>query len=461
VREPVVLVEDDRLKRLTLTRELADAGYDATACQNAFEALQALAERDYSIVVTDLRMPGMDGIALLKEIKRSWPNVGVIVVTAYGTVDSAVEAIREGAFDYVLKPFSFEELAVKLRHLAERGKMLREIAELRSTVVERYELGSIVASSKAMRETIERARVVARTDSPVLIQGETGTGKELFARAIHLHSGRPDRPFVPFNCAAFNEQILESELFGHEAGAFTGATRMRRGRFESAEDGTVFLDDIDDFPSQLQVKLLRVLQERRFERVGGDTPVEVRARLVCSTKRDLREMVSKGLFRDDLLYRIDVFRLALPPLRARASEIPLLFAHLCRKHGGSAIRLEPEALRILVSYDWPGNVRELENAVQHALAFATDGVIGPGCLPEYLSSRASAERPWRLALAGRDRIDLPALVAEIEAEAVRWAMVCAGGNESRASEILNLPRTTLRRRLAPSADDSTQDDPKK
>jgi DNA-binding NtrC family response regulator len=297
-----------------------------------------------------------------------------------------------------------------------------------------------------MRDVFERARILADRDVPVLILGETGTGKELLAQAIHHLGPRRAQPFAAFSCAALNREILESELFGHEAGAFTGAVREKRGRFELAGKGTLFLDDVDDVPLDAQVKLLRVLQERSFERVGGERALPMEARILCATKKDLRALVAEGRFREDLMYRLDVVRIVLPPLRERKEDIPLLMAHFFEQ-AGRPCEIAPEALRTLLEYDWPGNIRELENVASQVLALTRSSPVTPPDLPAYLRPKGRSRSPFHLDLNGRERIELPGMLDEIRRACIEWALVKAQGNQVRAAEMLGLPRTTLRRAL--------------
>jgi DNA-binding NtrC family response regulator len=454
----ILVVDDDRLKRLTLEKQLADAGYSVLACDDPFAALAALGREPFDVVLTDLRMPGMDGLTLLKRIKEAAPVTQVVVMTAYGTIETAIEAIRAGAYDYVTKPFTIEEIDLKLRHLLDHARTLREVETLRRQVAGGGGFHDLVGRSKGMREVFDRARVLAGQDVSLLILGETGTGKELLARAVHHEGPRRDEPFVAFSCAALNREILESELFGHEAGAFTGALREKRGRFELAGQGTIFLDDVDDIPLDAQVKLLRVLQERSFERVGGERALPVGARVVCATKHDLRRLVSEGRFREDLMYRLDVVRITLPPLRERKEDIPLLFAHFCGRSGRSC-EVDPAAFRVLLDHDWPGNVRELENVVAQIVSLVRSAPATLVDLPAYLRTKGEVRRPYALDLGGREQLDLPALLEEIRKACIEWALVKADGNQVRAAELLNLPRTSLRRHLESGSSEAGEGTP--
>ncbi|MBI4616812.1 MAG: sigma-54-dependent Fis family transcriptional regulator [Planctomycetes bacterium] len=451
MRGRILVVEDDRLKRLTLEKQLGDADHSVVSCDNAFAAIAAVEEGPFDVVLTDLRMPGMDGVSLLKRVREIAPETHVIVMTAYGSIQNAVEAIHAGASDYVTKPFTFEEIDLKIQRLVEHSQTVREVQELRARLSDRYSLDRMIAQSKSMREVFDLARVLAVQDVPILILGETGTGKELLARGIHATSPRAREPFVAVNCAALSPHIVESEIFGHEAGAFTGALRQRRGRIELAGKGTLFLDDIDDLPLDFQVKLLRVLQEREYERVGGEAMLQMNARLISASKQDPRQLVQEGKLRADLAYRVDVVRIALPPIRERKEDIPMLIAHFSAR-AASPREFSCDAMRILLDYNWPGNVRELENVVAHVHAVGRPGQVSIDDLPAYLKEGDREARPFALHLNGRERIDLPAMLRAIEEACVQWAMVRAKGNQSAAADMLGMPRTTLRRFLtAPEA----------
>ncbi|HDI00705.1 MAG TPA: sigma-54-dependent Fis family transcriptional regulator, partial [Firmicutes bacterium] len=358
----VLLVEDDRVARVPLRDDIAEAGYDVDEAGSAEEALELLGKKGYDVVVTDLRMPGMDGIELLERIKAESPDTEVIVITAYGTVRTAVRAMKLGAYEYLTKPFDNEELLLLLERIRRMREVMEENVRLRRRLEERYRLEDMVGKGHKMQEVFRLIRTVASSDSTVLLQGETGTGKELAAHAIHELSPRRDGPFVKVSCAALSRELLESELFGHVKGAFTSAVKDKPGKFELADGGTIFLDEVDDIPLELQVKLLRVLQEREFERVGGTRTIRVDVRVIAATKVDLLERVRRGLFREDLYYRLNVVPIRLPPLRERKEDVPLLMEHFLRKLGAEGrIEMTPEAMKLLMDYDWPGNVRELEN----------------------------------------------------------------------------------------------------
>lgn len=377
----IVVVDDEANAADALETLLKEDGYEV-ACAHDGEAGLALAEAiDADVVLTDLRMPGMDGLELLASLKRSRPQTLVIVMTAYGTVKNAVRAMKHGAEDYLGKPLDVEELEVVVERAMEKKRLLEETRQLREQVAEKYRFENLVGESPGMLHAFKTVRQVAPSSASVLLLGESGAGKELFAQALHQASHRRGRPFVKVACAALPETLLESELFGHEKGSFTGAVHSRAGRFEAADGGTLFLDEIGDVSPSVQVKLLRFLEEREFERVGGNRTFKVDVRIVCATHRDLPEMIEKGSFRDDLYYRLNVIEIRIPALRERASDIPLLAHHFLHKYATRNEKkvqgFSDEALALLMSQAWPGNVRQLENAIERAVVFAEEPVLTP------------------------------------------------------------------------------------
>ena len=368
----VLVVDDDEMKRVLLKDDLEDAGHEAVASSSAKEGLAVLKKELFDVVVTDLKMPEMDGLSFLKRIKEEFgERVHVIMMTAYATVDTAVEAMKFGAYDYIAKPFQNEELIIMLDRLGEFRAVVGENVRLRRKFENRYRTDGrlafseqVIGESPAMQEVMRLAETVAASDATILIWGQTGTGKELIARAIHYASPRREGRFVPVSCAALSKELLESELFGHVKGAFTNAISDREGKFELAHKGTIFLDEVDDIPLDLQVKLLRVLQEHTIERVGGNEVIPVDIRVVAATKVDLRAQVTSGEFREDLFYRLNVVPLRLPALSERDGDIILLVDHFLRMFGGEEVSLSPDALSVLAEYTWPGNVRELENVIE-------------------------------------------------------------------------------------------------
>ncbi|SFM65987.1 sigma-54-dependent transcriptional regulator [Thermodesulforhabdus norvegica] len=386
--KPIVLVVDDEKNWLIVLEEiLEDEGYEVLTADNAREALQIAMNNDVDVVVTDMKMPEIDGITFLDRLHRAKPDVPIIMMTAYGTVEKAVEAMKKGAFDYICKPFTNEEFLVVVSKALEHFRLVSAKKELQREVEERYRFSNIVGKSPVMKKLFDTIEKIAPSKATVLITGESGTGKELIARAIHYHSPRRDKPFVSVNCGALPETLLESELFGHEKGAFTGAVQRRKGRFELAHEGTLFLDEISEMSPHLQVKLLRVLQEMEFERVGGMETIRVDVRVIAASNRDLKAEMEEGRFRQDLFYRLNVVHIHVPPLRERKEDIPLLIQHFLTKYAGelgkrSPVRVHPEAMRCLMDYHWPGNVRELENVIERALILATGEEITLRDLPD-------------------------------------------------------------------------------
>jgi two-component system NtrC family response regulator len=356
--ETILIVDDEKNYLLVLQALLEDAGYEVITCDNASEALEVITSHDLDLVITDMRMPGVDGMEFLVQLRGLQPEIPVIMMTAYATVEKAVEAMKRGAFDYITKPFKNEELILTIRKALEMHRLKQQNRLLSQELQERFKFGNIVGKSKVMRQVYEIIEKVAQTRASVLITGESGTGKELIARAIHFNSPRSDKPFVSVNCSALPETLLESELFGHERGAFTGAVTRRKGRFELAHNGTLFLDEVGDMSPALQVKLLRVLQEMRFERVGGTATLQVDARLVAASNRDLKREVELGRFREDLYYRLKVVHINIPPLRERRDDIPLLVHHFLRKvakaNGLPVKNVSHEAVKYLYQYEWLG-----------------------------------------------------------------------------------------------------------
>lgn len=452
MKSKILIVDDEKLMRVSLEDKLTKEGYAVTSLSNATEGLKVLQSTTFDAVITDLRLPKMDGIDFLKEIKKSSPDMVVIIMTAYGSIESAVMAMKAGAYDYVTKPFSLEELMIKLQKALKHKDTVAENILLKQQVISRYGYDNMIGSSDAMKHVFDIISTVSDRDTTILIQGESGTGKELTAGAIHYNSNRRDGPFVKLSCAALNKEILESELFGHEKGSFTGAIKTRRGRFELADGGTIFLDDVDDIPLEMQVKLLRVLQEREFERVGGEETIPVNVRVICATKKDLKKLVQEGRFREDLYYRIHVVTIHLPPLRERKEDIPLLVNYFMKKYAVqqrvTINSVSQEALNLLLSYHWPGNIRELENAVEHAIAFCTSDVIMPKNLPQNLAQGETPSGIFPIELSAIDSLDLQETLSEAERKLLLWAYQKTNGNQVRMSEILRIPRTTLQNKLA-------------
>ena len=438
----ILLADDERAIAITLRDDLERAGHRVTVARDGNEARAALAGQTYDVLVTDIRMPGASGIELLQEVKKSRPETEVVIITGFGTIESAVDATKKGAFEYVLKPFDNDQILVTLRKIEEFKRLRQENAELRQTLGREKALENLIGRSPAMQRVVDRVRAVAESDANVLITGESGTGKERVAHAIHDLSRRRSGPFVALACAAIPAPLLEDEIFGHERGAFTDAKERKLGRFERADAGTIFLDDIDDMPLETQVKLLRVLQERQFERLGGEKAVDVDVRVIAATKLDLAEAVEDGEFREDLYYRLNVVPLDLPPLREREGDIPLLIEHFVRRHGkGQPFTVPPEVMAELAAYRWPGNVRELENAVERAIALS-----GPDCI---LSREALLEAAGRRRRRGGDEsedgplVSLRDVVRDSEATHIRRVLKACAGHRANAAKTLGISRKNL------------------
>jgi two-component system response regulator AtoC len=447
-----VLVADDKENmRKLVARILAEAGgYAVDEAEDGARALALVATRPYDVVVTDIRMPGADGFELLGAVKARDPSVEVVMMTGYATVQDAVRAMRRGAFDYLEKPFDPDAALAVVARAAEH-KRIADAARLAVRPGEEEGFHALVGGSAAMREVYRLLEKAAAVDATVLLSGETGTGKELAARAVHYHSARRERRFVPINCGALPAELVESELFGHARGAFTGAAAAKPGLFEEARAGTIFLDEVGELPLAAQVKLNRVLQEKEIRRVGDTQPIAVDVRVIAATHRDLRDEVKAGRFREDLFYRLHVLTVTLPPLRERPDDVPLLAAHFLEKHARAARRtlrgFAPDALRRLAAHSWPGNVRELENVIERAVAVSSGETVGPDDLPAELAAGAPpapapgalAALPYKDAVAeARDRVSRDYLVA---------LMTEFGGNVTRAAERAGMERESLHRLL--------------
>ena len=384
----LLLIDDEKNYLLVLETLLTEAGYAVTALNDPETALAFLEESEVDIVITDMKMPRISGREVLERVKKNWPHIPVLIMTAFGSIESAVEAMRYGAFNYITKPFSNDELLLSIQNAAELARAHRQYQLLRESLEERYGKHQIIGRSRAIRDMLALVDRAGPSRATVLITGESGTGKELVARAIHFSSPRSQEPFVSVNCMALNPGVLESELFGHEKGSFTGAVAMRRGRFEQASGGTLFLDEVGELTPELQVKLLRVLQERRFERVGGSEEIEVDIRIVAATNKDLMPLVQAGTFREDLYYRLNVVHIPIPPLRERREDIPLLVAHFAEKaakeNGIPPKTFSTEALNHLSGYEWPGNIRQLKNVAEQISAVEETRLITGEIIKKYL-----------------------------------------------------------------------------
>lgn len=450
----ILVVDDEANARNALAEILRDEGYMIETAADGFKALPKLRDFSPEVVLTDLKMPGMDGVELMAKVRDHDPDVGVVIMTAFGAVDTAVKAMREGAADYLTKPLNADELVVVLARTLERFRLRRETRQLRQRLEQRYSFDNIVGNSPEIQSVFKTVQQISGSRATVLVTGESGTGKELIAAAIHQSSPRKAGPFVKLHCAALAESLLESELFGHERGAFTGADRRREGRFELAHGGTLFLDEIGEISPAVQVKLLRVLQEREFERVGGNQTLSVDVRVIAATNRDLKEMVEKGLFREDLFYRLNVVNLHMPPLRGRRSDIAPLADHFMRRfakeNAKEVTRFSDAALARLLSYDWPGNIRELENVIERAVVLAHSEIIDVGELPPELKP-ADREAPgpqipgWSL--------------ADIERYAILKTLEAQGGSTSKAADVLGVSVRKIQYKLQEYGSSPKSDQP--
>lgn len=446
VVKPSILIADDEPLSLELMSErLRAEGYEVEIVTSGEDAISAAQHKSFNAVLTDLSMPGMSGMDVLAHFNRKYPETMVIVLTGYGSVETAVEAMKRGAYDYIAKPANIDELLLTLKRALELKDLKEENVLLRSQIQEQHRLDRLIGQSVPMQALYRVIKRVAKTDSTVLITGESGTGKELIANAIHFYSDRRDMPFVPINCGAIPEELLESELFGHEKGAFTGALKERRGRFELAHKGTVFLDEIGEMSPKLQVKLLRFLQETKFQRIGGTKTIEVDVRILAATNKDLERAVSEGEFREDLFYRLNVIPIHVAPLREREGDIALLIQHFlrqhCRKKDMPLKRMARAAVESLQAYEWPGNVRELENVMERLIILTDDAEIQVHDLPKRMQIQQQVE--VRKVELGQDGINLKETLDELENRLILDALQRSGGVKNKAAKLLGLNRTTL------------------
>jgi DNA-binding NtrC family response regulator len=445
----LLFVDDEPALRTLMADRLAERGFEVVQADTGEKALQLLEQFAFDVVVTDLRMPGVDGTHVIQAALERYPGIVGIVITGYGTVRDAVDAIKRGAADFVAKPFQFDELMHVLQKALEQRRLKSENAYLRAQLEERYKFGGILGKSLPMKALFQMLETVARSTSTILITGETGTGKEVVARAIHHNSPRRLHRFVALNCSAIPETLLEAELFGHVRGAFTGAVGMRQGRLEQAHKGTLFLDEVGTMSAALQMKLLRALQEREFERVGDSQTIKVDVRVIAATNSDLAGMVRAGSFREDLYYRLNVIPIKLPPLRDRRDDIPLLAQHFLDKFGGEGakLHLSQGAMRRMMAYDWPGNVRQLENAIERATALCSgrQQIEVSDLPPEIQTSPEPMSSPF--VDFPEDGIDLPAYLSSVERDLIQRSLERTGGNRNKAAELLHIKRTTLVEKL--------------
>jgi DNA-binding NtrC family response regulator len=443
----ILIADDNHATRNQLQKLLeAEAGLSVDVVGDGREALAALTDRAYSIVLTDLKMPHLDGMQLIEEVQKRRLPVAIIVSTGYGGIEEAVRAMRLGATDFLTKPIDLDHLQLVVRRALRERELQDEVASLREQLHGRYAFHNILSKNSRMHDVFELIGNVAQTVSTVLIEGETGTGKEQVARAIHDSSQVRSGGFIAINCAAVPETLLESELFGHEKGAFTGALGQRKGRFELAHGGTLFLDEVGDVPAAMQAKLLRVLQERRFERVGGSETIEVDVRVIAATNRSLQHLVKDGKFREDLYYRLNVIKIDLPPLRERLEDIPLLAMHFTEKYarsGAGSKQIAPDAMEALLRYQWPGNVRELENAIERACVTSRDDTIRPENLPPDVTTPERAKVPFQIDLSRPLPVQLAEMTAAFEERYLRKALQKTHGHIGRTARIGGLSRRSI------------------
>ena len=431
----ILIVDDEEIVRESLANWLEEDGYEVEAVENGARALERLPAKDWNLAMVDLKMPGMDGIQLMDEIRKVRPDTIVIIMTAYATVDTAVQAMKKGAYDYIVKPFNPEDLSITIRKIIEHQKLVKENLYLRKELKKQYRLHDMVSKNHKMIEIFELIKTVAKSSSTVLVQGESGTGKELLSRAIHMESPRRDAPFVTVSCAALTESLLESELFGHEKGAFTGADQARSGKIELAKDGTLFLDEIGDISLKLQMDLLRVLEEKEFRRVGGTQLISVNSRIIAATNRELTKAIEEEKFREDLYYRLNVISVTLPPLRERKEDVPLLVEHFLERFniemGKNVEGIAESAMRLLLDYGWPGNARELRNVIERAMVVTKGKMILEADL-------SLPQAPGVSVSDGRGKS-----LSEMEKEHIRRILKENRWNIIRSAQVLGIDRVTL------------------
>lgn len=435
----ILVVEDEDILRISIGDDLKEEGFEVSLSKSPLLALDLLEKEEFEVALVDYKMPGMNGIELLKKIKERQPDCAVIIMTAFGTIQTAVEAMRLGAYDYITKPFSNEELILTIKRIVEVQSLKKENIELKEQLKERYNFHKLIGKSKSMQQVYDLSSIVANSDSTVLITGETGTGKEMVADAIHYTGLRQDNPYIKVSCALFSRDILESELFGHEKGAFTGAITDKKGRFEIADRGTIFLDDVDDIPLELQVKLLRVLQQFEFERVGGTETIKVDVRVIAASKANLLEKIKKGEFREDFYYRLNVVPIHLPPLKERKEDIPLLIDAFIMKYSSNrSMEISNQAMDYLLNYGWPGNVRELENLIERLALTVPDGNV--------IRSQLPPEIIWEEICPQEECLDgscYDEVMKRTEINLIKRSLEMSGGNKAKAARLLKLKPSTL------------------
>jgi len=448
--ETILIVDDEKNYLLVLSEVLQDEGYEVLAAQDGHEALEIQKSSDLDLILTDMKMPAMDGIELLENIKTLDPDLPVIMMTAHGTIDKAVEAMQKGAYSYILKPFDNERLTIYVKKAVALYQVVKDNRRLRETVESQYRFGNFIGKSKPIRDVFEMIRKVAPASATVLVEGESGTGKELVAKSIHFNSPRRDRPFIAVNCSALAESLLESELFGHEKGAFTGAVARKKGRFELADHGTLFLDEIGELSQNLQVKLLRVLQEKSFELVGGTRPITADIRIIAATNKNLKEEMISGRFREDLFYRLNVVRIELPPLKRRKEDIRLLVNHFIDKYASErkvdiAVKgVDQEVDRLFFNYSWPGNVRELENLIERVMILCPNDTVRVSDLP--MDFRDNVHNALHLEGIPSDA-SLYETLATIEKAMIERALKMADNVQAHAAAMLGIGKSGLNQKI--------------
>jgi two-component system response regulator PilR (NtrC family) len=443
--EKILVIDDEKSILDLLTVVFEKEGYVVKTSLSATRAVELLGNEDFDMIITDIKMPKMNGMELLRYVRQNRPDIPIVMITAYGTIKQAVEALKAGAMDYIVKPFDVEELKIIVAQGLEKKRLREENLFLKKELKDKYDFENMIGKSKVMREIYDLVEKVAGTDSTVLVFGESGTGKEMAARAIHYLSTRRERAFVSINCGALPENLLESELFGHVKGAFTGAVVNKKGMFEIAENGTLFLDEVGEMSPWTQVKLLRALQDKRIRRVGGTEEILVNVRIIAASNQDLKKNIEKGKFREDLFYRLNVISFEMPPLRSRKEDIPLLVSHFLEKYcngmGRQMKRIAPEVISVFESYPWPGNVRELENAIERIVAIEDRGTITKASLPKEMLTPNKKQEASPVLEPG---FDFNAVMDEISASYVKQALQFSGGNLKEAANILGVNYRSLR-----------------
>ncbi len=445
----ILIVDDEESMRDFLRLMLTKEGYNITTAASGEEAVKILEENIFDLIVSDMQLGGkLNGVDILKTAKKLSHETVVLMITAYATLETAIETFREGAYDYVMKPFDVNEIKIKIKKALENRELELEVIRLRRELEEKFRYKNIVGKDEKMLKIFDLIEKVSQTEATVLLTGESGTGKDMVARAIHYSSFCKDGPFVSINCPAIPEALLESELFGHMKGSFTGAVQNKKGLFEQADGGTLFLDEIAELPLQMQVKLLNVLQEKKFRRVGGTQEIESNFRLICATNRDIPTMIEQNLFREDLWYRINVIQIEMIPLRMRRGDIPLLIQHfitnLAERSKSRITEVDKEALSLLVNYDWPGNVRELENVIERALTLETENIITKGSLPEKIVTQSSSAQETSQIQLTEEGLDLRKYIDDETRRIILEALEMTNGTHTKAAKLLKMPVRSLR-----------------